>query len=275
MTASGISDPGTETTPPRGFLGTIENGLNYCWTMFLINPLIVAATVVMGSMSAAGSFVDRTGRFPHACSRVWSRTILLVAGVRLQVEGLEHVASTGKYVFCVNHQSYMDIPVLLVSLPFQFRFVAKKELFNVPFLGWHLRRAGHFSVDRKNPLAAMRALGRSVGRIREGTPVVIFPEGRTSRDGKIGPFKLGAFTIAEKSKAEIVPVTIQGTRRTLRPGSFQVRGGPVKVTIGSAVESNSMSHVDLAAAVRETVVREFEGARPGFRFERGESRKHE
>jgi 1-acyl-sn-glycerol-3-phosphate acyltransferase len=259
MTAFGVSDPNAEATPPRGFFGTIENGLGYLWTILLVNPLIVAATVVMGSISTGASFLDRSGRFQHGCARLWSRAILLVSGIRLQVEGLENVESTGKYVFCVNHQSYMDIPVLLVSLPFQFRFVAKKELFKVPFVGWHLRRAGHFSVDRNNPHAAMRALGRSVGRIREGTPVVIFPEGRTSRDGNIGPFKVGAFAIAAKSKANIVPVTIQGTRRTLLPGSFRVRGGAVKVTIWDAVPSNTMSHVEMATAVRDIVIARFEG----------------
>ena len=275
MSAFGISDPSSETIPSRSFFGNLGNWLNYLWAMLLINPLIVMTTIVMGSMSAAASFVDRSGRFQHACSRIWSRIILFVSGIRVQVEGLDQVESTGKYVFCANHQSYMDIPVLLVSLPFQLCFAAKKELFKLPFVGGHLRRAGHFSVNRENPLTAMRALGRSVGSIREGTQVIIFPEGRTSRDGKIGRFKGGAFTIAERSRAEIVPVTIQGTRKILRPGSLHVRGGPVQVTIGGPIPSNSMSPAEMAAAVRETVVAEFDSTRVWCRSERREGSKYE
>ena len=164
-----------------------EGKLSLLRAHLLTAPLIILVTAVLGSVSAFASFFDADGRFQHDCSRVWSRLVLFLAGVRLHVEGLDSVRVEGKYVFCANHQSYMDIPVLFAALPFQFRFTAKKELFGVPILGWHLRRAGHLPVDRENPFRAMKALGRSVDRIRHGISVVVFPEGRTSPDGTIGP----------------------------------------------------------------------------------------
>ena len=221
-------------------------------------PFIFLATAAFGAVSLLGSLWDRKGRFQHVCSRAWSRVVLLLSGVQLAIDGLDHLKANGEYVLCANHQSYMDIPVLLASLPFQFRFAAKKELFRIPFLGWHLRRAGHFPVDRKNPLAAMRALGASVDGIREGVPVVFFPEGQTSSDGDIAPFKGGAFSIGQRSGAGIVPITIRGTRSVLEPGSKYVHGGAVEVTIDRPVASNTMTPDEVAGKVREVIVRRFE-----------------
>jgi len=243
--------------PERGVWAFVSDRLSYPTTILWTAPLVIVATVVMASISLVGSLADSQGSFQHVCSRIWSRFILFVSRVRVCVEGLEHLPSGGRYVLCVNHQSYMDIPVLLVYIPVPVRFAAKKELFHVPFIGWHLRRAGHVPVDRGNPYAAVRSLESSVEGIRRGIPVVIFPEGRTSRNGEIGPFKGGAFAIAERSGAEIVPVTIRGTRRVFAPGSHRIRGGDVTVTIGEPLSSNSMSLDEMAGVVRETITSVF------------------
>ena len=220
-------------------------------------PLIILATVVMGSLSVAGSLVDRSGRFQHACARRWSNFILRVSGIRCSVDGLDHVSPSGKYVICANHQSQMDIPVLLATFPFPFRFAAKKELFRIPFLGWHLSRAGHFPIDRAHPLAAARSLERSVETVRAGLPVVIFPEGGTSRDGRIRAFKRGAFIVSQESGAEVIPVSIRGTRATLTPGSKRVRPGSVSVTILDPISSNLLSAAELAGKTRDTIAGNF------------------
>jgi 1-acyl-sn-glycerol-3-phosphate acyltransferase len=222
----------------------------YLWTA----PLIILSTVVMGTISVAGSVFDRHGRFQHSCSRLWSRFVVAVSGIHIEVRGLERFGSSRPYVICANHQSHMDIPVLLVALPFQFRFTAKKELFRIPFLGWHLRQAGHFPIDRQHPRAAVRSLERATDRIREGLPVVVFPEGGTSRSGEVGPFKRGGFLIAEQTSAWILPVTIAGTRGVLPPGSHCVRAGKVSVTIHPSLPSNSLSATELASRVRRTIV---------------------
>src|SRR5262249_10236251 len=141
------------------------------------------------------------------------------------------------YVFFVNHQSHIDIPVVLVSIPVSFRFAAKKELFRIPFLGWHLRRSGHIPVDRQNPHAAVKSLRGASQKLRTGTSLVFFPEGGTSLDGNIKPFKGGGFVLAEQSEAEVVPVTIRGSRAVLLPRTYHVKGGAVEVVIGRPIPS--------------------------------------
>ena len=255
MTASGTVDSSGRSpgASPR-VRGMTEGKVSLLRALLLTTPLIILVTIGLGSVSALGSLLDSDGRFQHRCARVWSRLVLSLAPVRLEVEGLDSLRVEGTYVFCANHQSYMDIPVLLAALPFQFRFAAKKQLFQVPFLGWHLRRTGHIPVDRDNPFRAMRALGRSVDPIRHGVPVVVFPEGRRSPDGTTGVFKGGAFRIAKRSGAETVPISIRGTRQILPQGSKHIRAGDVKVTIHPSIASNTLSPEEIALAVRRAIV---------------------
>ena len=138
--------------------------LSYARSMVITAPLIFLYTGIMASLSVASSFIDSTGRIQHACSRIWARMILFTARVRVSVRGMENVKAGRPYVLCVNHQSHMDIPILLAALPFQFRFAAKKELFRYPFLGWHLSRAGHISIDRRFFLRAGRVVTAASSR---------------------------------------------------------------------------------------------------------------
>jgi 1-acyl-sn-glycerol-3-phosphate acyltransferase len=179
----------------------LADNLSYARSLLITAPLIFLYTAVMGSISVLSSFVDSRGRLQHGCSRLWSRMILWTCGVRLQVTGADNLQADVPYVLCVNHQSHMDIPIVLVSLPIQFRFAAKKELFRIPFLGWHLRRSGHVAIDRGNPRAAIKSIAKAAAAIQGGTPVVIFPEGGTSLDGSIKPFKGGGFLSPSADRA--------------------------------------------------------------------------
>jgi 1-acyl-sn-glycerol-3-phosphate acyltransferase len=193
----------------------------------------------------------------HTCSRIWARMILWTARVRVRISGIENVKSGRPYVLCVNHQSHIDIPIILAALPFQFRFAAKKQLFRYPFLGWHLRRSGHIPIDRENPHAAVKSLRDAADMIKDGIPVLIFPEGGTSRDGSIQPFKGGGFMLAAKSNAEVVPVTIRGSRAVLVPKTYHVRGGTVEIIIGEAISSTGVSAAELANRVRDEILKVF------------------
>src|SRR5262249_41838003 len=177
--------------------------LSYIRSVAVTAPLIFLYTGIMGSISLASSLIDSSGKIQHSCARIWSRLILWTAGIRVKVEGLDHLQPNASYVLCANHQSHMDTPIMLAALPFQFRFAAKKELFRLPFLGWHLRRSGHVPIDRANPHAAMKSLREAADKIRRGMPVVIFPEGGTSVDGRIKPFKRGGFLLATESLADV------------------------------------------------------------------------
>ena len=231
--------------------------LSYTRSLLITAPLIFLYTGIMGSLSVASSLIDSRGRVQHACSRVWARMILWTARVRVKISGIENVKPGCPYVLCVNHQSHMDIPVVLAALPFQFRFAAKKELFRYPFLGWHLRRSGHVPIDRENPRAAVKSLREAAETIKHGTPILIFPEGGTSRDGSIKPFKGGGFMLAARSNADVVPVTIRGSRGILVPRTYHVRGGTVEIIIGEAIPSAGVSATELANRVRDEVVTTF------------------
>jgi 1-acyl-sn-glycerol-3-phosphate acyltransferase len=231
--------------------------LGYARSLLITAPLIFLYTGVMGSISLASSLLDSHGRIQHACARVWSKMILWTCRVKLRVTGLENVKLGVPYVLCVNHQSHMDVPIVLAALPFQFRFAAKKQLFRYPFLGWHLRRSGHVPIDRENPHAAVKSLREAADKIREGTPVVIFPEGGTSQDGSILPFKGGGFMLATRSEVEAIPVTIRGSRAVLVPRTYYARAGRVEVEVGRPIVSRGLSTSELAHRVRNEIVSAF------------------
>ena len=235
----------------------IRDQLSYARSLLITAPLICIYTAVMGSLSIASSLVDSSGRMQHGCARIWSRMILWTSGVHLTVRGLENIQPGVNYIFCVNHQSHMDIPIVLVSLPVQFRFLAKKQLFRIPFLGWHLQRSGHISIDRENPRAAVKSIRAAAAQIQNGTPVVIFPEGGTSTDTSIHPFKGGGFMLATQSQVDVIPVTVRGSRHVLAKGSHHIRGGKVDVIVGPPISSRGLSYDELAALTHARMLETF------------------
>lgn len=222
--------------------------LSFLRALFIIDPLIYLYTFLCGAVSLAGSLFDSTGRFQHACARVWSGWILGTSGIRVQSSGLENVDVTRPHVFCANHSSLMDTPVIFTQVPVQFRILAKDVLFHLPFLGWHLRRSGHLPVDRKSPKAALRSFDAAAVSIRQGASMVFFPEGTRSRTGgdtgDTGEFKHGAALLAIKAGVPLLPVAIQGTRGVLKPDSLHVRPGQVHVTFGTPIPTAGMTHRD-------------------------------
>jgi len=239
----------------------LADRLSYARSLVVTAPLVGVVTAVMGSLSVASSLIDSTGRIQHACARWWGRMVLRVCGVTLAISGESRLRETGTYVFCVNHQSHMDIPVVLAALPIPFRFAAKKELFRIPFLGWHLRRSGNIAIDRQNPHAAVKSFRGAGERLRGGISLVFFPEGGTSFDGSIKPFKGGGFVLAEQAQAAVVPVTIRGSRAVLLPKTYHVRGGPIEVILGNPIPAAGSSPRELAVRVREEIVTTFENGK--------------
>ena len=218
-------------------------------TVFYLIPAISLYTIVLGTVSLVSTLFDRKGDFAHRCARAWSRLILATSGVRVQVSGLERLDPARSYVFAANHQSIFDIPIVFSALPYQLRIVAKDSLGRIPFMGWHLHRAGHLLVDRKNP--GPDIVQKMARLVREGSSLIVFPEGTRSLDGTLGRFKKGSFLVALGAKLPVVPVTIEGSRQVMQKGRLTVRPGEVFVTVHDAVPTEGVRREEVAALAEQ------------------------
>jgi 1-acyl-sn-glycerol-3-phosphate acyltransferase len=228
-------------------------------------PLIYLYTIVMGTLSLVVSFFDEGGRRQHWCAQTWSRMIARTTLTRVRVHGAEHIRAGVSYVFLSTHQSYMDIPVMLGYLPAQLRIAAKKEVFLIPFLGWHMQRAGHISIDRSSTADAIETLRRATAGIRDGICAFLYPEGTRSRDGALQPFKKGGFKLAMQARVPIIPLTIVGTRQVLPRDSIIFRPHTVEMYVGAPIETAHLNDADLPALmeqVRAVMSRDIDAASP-------------
>jgi 1-acyl-sn-glycerol-3-phosphate acyltransferase len=198
--------------------------------------VIAAVTVPAALVTFLFGLFDPHGKHVYFVTRLWSWTVLAIAGVTLRVCGLSRLDARQQYLFMVNHQSNIDIPVLVRSLPdFQLRWIAKKELLWVPIFGWALWAGKHIIVDRADGAGARGSLKKAEARIKSGISVVVFPEGTRSPDGRLLPFKRGGFLLAAKTRTSIVPVTITGSGKSLAKGEWRLRGGVVEVHVSEPI----------------------------------------
>ena len=238
--------------------GGLRHLLSRLRSYFIWDPLIWLYTVVLGTVSLLSSFFDREGEIQHGMARLWSRMILGTIGVPVTVEGLEKIDTGKAHVYVVNHLSALDIPVLYVHLPFQFRILAKTELFRYPFMGWHLRRSGQIPVVLENPKASIRSLHLAIGAVKRNMPLVVFPEGGRSPDGQLQPFMGGAFYAAIKAQADIVPMALVGTYETLKMNTWHIMPHPIKLLVGEPISTAGLKARDLekvAEQAREAIAR--------------------
>jgi 1-acyl-sn-glycerol-3-phosphate acyltransferase len=233
--------------------------MSFLRSLLITDPLIVIATIAFGSVSLAVSFFDPTRHRQNAIARGWARVLLALGGVKVKVEGLEKIKEDGSYVFVSNHLSYMDTPVALANIPVQFRFLAKRGLFQIPFLGWHLARAGHIPVPRGDARAAVKTMTLAAEIVREqGISLLIFPEGGRSRKGELRPFMEGAAYIAIRAGVPLVPVGLIGTREVLPYGSGTIRGGTVTLRIGDPIPTGQATlrdRMQLTELLRDRIIK--------------------
>lgn len=214
----------------------------YSLKLLLFSLLTTSACLVILPLAP----FDRDGILAYRISRFWAWGILKLCGIRLVVQGLEGLDPNRQYIFIANHQSYIDIPVLVQALSqFQLRWIAKKELFWVPLFGWVLWSSKHIIVDRSSLSRAMNSLSKARERIEKGISVVVFPEGTRSRHGDLLPFKRGGFLLAFKSQTPIVPVTIKGSGAVWSRGDWRIRSGEIEIVMGKPVSVDRYRAQDL------------------------------
>ncbi|MDR3763285.1 MAG: lysophospholipid acyltransferase family protein [Acidobacteriota bacterium] len=212
---------------------------------FVRNPLIYLYTVALGTVSLVCSPFDRRGRMQHDLARAWSWLILKTCGSPFEIEGLEKLDLSQPAIYAANHSSALDIPVLYVGLPFQFRILAKLELFRLPFLGGHLKRSGQIPIDRADARATLRSLSAASQTVNNGMPLVVFPEGGRSTDGHIQPFLGGVFYVAIKAQAPIVPMAIVGAYEALPMNTYVICPTRFKLVIGEPVPTAGLVTRDM------------------------------
>ena len=222
--------------------------LSYCFFV----PLVYFYTAFMGTLSLLASLFDRGGRIQHWFATNWSRMILKTGNICIQVEGLEHLDPDRPAIYAANHLSAVDIPVLYAKLPVHFRIMAKKELFRYPFLGWHLKRSGQIPIDPGDARASLRSLNRASESLRHGTPLVVFPEGGRSATGQLQEFMGGAFYVAIRAQAPVVPIALVGTYEVLPMNSFHAIPGPVELIIGKPIPTHGMRVRDMDRLANQT-----------------------
>jgi 1-acyl-sn-glycerol-3-phosphate acyltransferase len=203
--------------------------------------------VVHGLISYAWSRFDSTPPRQLRVARAWARSLLWIAGVKVEIEGLEHFRP-GNYVFVSNHVSYMDTPVVLANIPEQFLFLAKSGLFKIPLMGTHLRTAGHVSVPLEDVRGTLKTLQHAATLIREGRSTHVFPEGGRSETGDLQEFKDGAAFIAIRAQVPIVPMALIGMREVLPMHTLRFRRGRVRLRIGQPIPTTG-----LTIKARETI----------------------
>ncbi len=206
----------------------------------VLGPLRFVAGVVISLTFAAIIILTlpisyKTGRVFHALSRLWAKTILVTCGVRVRVRGLENIDPSMSYVYVSNHASMFDIPAIIATIPDQIRIVYKKELEIIPVFGWGLKWGSYIGIDRGRGPKAMRSLEEAIKTIQKGASVLLYAEGTRTRDGKLQPFKRGAFNIAVRAGIPVVPLAINGTFTILPKGSIVIRPHPVVLVLGTPI----------------------------------------
>jgi 1-acyl-sn-glycerol-3-phosphate acyltransferase len=229
------------------------------WSLLVVSPGFILSTAVHGLINHVVALSDTDGHKQLRIARRWARSLLWIAGVDVKIEGLERLRPGVSYILVANHLSYIDTPVLLTHLPVEFRFLAKEELFRIPFMGWHLHRAGHIPVPLEDPRGSVKTLMRAAEMIRRqaGLSLLIFPEGGRSMNGQLQEFIDGASYLAIKAQAPVVPMALIGTREILAMGSSVFHRGRVILRIGEPIPTEGFGLHDrkkLTEMAREQVV---------------------
>jgi len=232
---------------PHGIPGQEYGFLSRLRSYFILDPLIWLYTLVLGLGAIPGGIFDRTGRRLHWFSRAWSWLIMKTIFSPVKVTGLDKIDTSRPHVYAANHASALDIPVLYVNLPFQFRIAFKKELLSYPVVGWQLKRSGQICIDQQNPSRSISSIRAALKGLSAGLPLVIFPEGGRTPDGEIKPFLQGAFFLAIKAQVDIVPIALVGTYELLPMNTFHIKCRPLEMRVGEPISTTALTLRDLPA----------------------------
>ena len=212
------------------------------WRSNLIQtPLISIATCICGSLALFISLFEKDGRIQHRIAQFWARLLVTLSGSHLTVLGAENLTRFPVAVYAANHTSYMDTPVIFASLPFQFRILAKKELWPIAFIGWYLNRSGQIPIDTVSARGTLTSLAKGVRALNAGMPLFVFPEGGRTDDGALQPFMSGAAYLAIKAQVPLIPIALHGVYDLLPMHTHHLYPSDITLTAGEPIDTTGMT----------------------------------
>lgn len=224
--------------------------------LFLIFSAAVY-TCILAPPAFTAVLLDRSGRWFSVIQRTWANWLLRSNGIRLSVQGLKNLEKGRSYIIISNHASILDIPGIISALPFPVRFIAKKSLAWFPLFGWVTYLSRHILIDRDSALSAVKSLRQAASLLKNGTSIMVFAEGTRSPDGQVKEFKGGAFLLALKARAPIVPVSISGTYDMLPRTGWCLWPGTIKIYVDKPILAQGLSQRQarpLMEQVREKII---------------------
>jgi 1-acyl-sn-glycerol-3-phosphate acyltransferase len=227
----------------------------------LLVTIGVAITAFMSFWSVVFSVFPAADSKTHKVASLWAKILLLICSIKVKVIGEENLLRGKPQIFMANHQSDFDILIVLAHLQGQFRWIVKKELFQIPLFGRAMQGAGYIEIDREDRERAMMSIDRAAMKIREGKSVMSFPEGTRSKDGEIKPFKQGMFYLAIKSGVPIVPISIIGAGEIMPRRSLHIRPGRITMVIDKPIDVTGYSinnRQELIDKVQNIISRNYE-----------------
>lgn len=211
----------------------------YQWC--IATPIIVVASIVFALLSCIGGIFPRNP-FAHYLGVAWGWTWCTVMLVRVKVKRSPLVKKNASYVFVANHQSAYDIFSIYGFLGYEYKWMMRKALTNIPFVGWACLAAGHILVDTKTAAGLKATIADAKKKLQGGVSLVVFPEGRRTDNGKMGVFKPGAFKLAVEFGLPLVPVTIDGAFNVMPRSTFNVTPGTINITVHDPIEPGENGH---------------------------------
>ncbi|MBO9541071.1 1-acyl-sn-glycerol-3-phosphate acyltransferase [bacterium] len=224
----------------------------YAWLVWVLH-LLVAVPVLLVTLPINPAIGLRV-------VQAAARSAFFLCGIRIRVLGAERVDWSRAHVFMGNHQNLLDPFILVVAIPHHMVGIEKRENQRLPLYGPASRAWGNIPIDREDPEAARATIAEATDRLKQGTSIVILPEGTRTKDGRIGPFKKGGFHMALGAGADIVPFTFNGAYQLLRNGDWRLQPGEIELVFGEAIATEGYTREtldDLVAKVREAVCANF------------------
>ncbi len=212
--------------------------------------LIVATAIVVPPILAL-SVLPKTSTPIFYLMKSWAWMVAKAMGFTWTVDGREKVDKEVSYIITPNHQGHADSLALTLTLPLKFRWVMKRELLKIPLFGWALARTGGISLDRSKGAESLAKLREKTGaKLTKGWGVLVYPEGKRARDGKLQEFKKGAFVMAIHSGAPILPVAVSGAYKILRPKTLDLQKGHIHVSVCDPIDTSGLTEADIPGLMK-------------------------